>query len=324
MDDLSQFTFPMLLAIAGGLFAWGLARVFTGGDSRHRVSQRLSSEGKVRGAGGDGGERSIILDAGEVTSLAKALSQKSYLQKVTRDLALIFPRVTISKFIIFCGMIGVSVMIVMLALVDSLMVPFAAGAGAAYVPFVILANKAAKRTRTLNEQLPESLDFLARILRAGHSLTTGLQMMGSELPDPLSFEFRRCYDQHSLGQPLEDCLREMAGRIESTEFQFFVTAVLIQRQTGGDLSQVLGNISSTIRGRIRLAGFVKAKTAEGRFTGYILVGFPLLMFMVAHSLNPDYAGKLLNTGTGQKLLGTAIALQVIGLIAIRKITQVKV
>src|SRR5437763_13379614 len=98
----------------------------------------------------------------------------------------------------------------------------------------------------MSDQLPEALDFLARILRAGHSLTTGLQMMGTELPDPLAQEFRRCYDQHSLGQPLEDCLREMAARIESTEFQFFVTAVLIQRNTGGDLSQVLNNISSTI------------------------------------------------------------------------------
>jgi tight adherence protein B len=113
-------------------------------------------------------------------------------------------------------------------------------------------------------------------------------------------------------------------RVESTEFQFFVTAVLIQRQTGGDLSTVLGNISATVRGRIRLAGFVKAKTAEGRFTGYILVAFPLLMFCVAHSLNPDYAGKLLHTSTGQKLLGTAIALQIIGLVCIRKLTQVKV
>jgi tight adherence protein B len=149
-------------------------------------------------------------------------------------------------------------------------------------------------------------------------------MMGSELPDPLAAEFRRCYDQHSLGQPLEDCLREMAVRVESTEFQFFVTAVLIQRQTGGDLSTVLGNISATVRGRIRLAGFVKAKTAEGRFTGYILVAFPFLMFMVANALNPDYAGKLLHTDTGQKLLGTAVVLQGLGLFFIRKLTQLKV
>src|SRR5205085_6835476 len=102
-------------------------------------------------------------------------------------------------------------------------------------------------------------------------LSTGLQMMGEELPAPLAAEFRRCYDQHSLGTPLEDALKDMATHIESTDFAFFVTAVLIQRQTGGDLAEVLGNISKMIRGRLRLLQQVKAKTAEGRFTGYIMV-----------------------------------------------------
>src|SRR5207237_3402322 len=136
-----------------------------------------------------------------------------------------------------------------------------------------------------------------------HSLSTGLSMMGEELPQPLSGEFRRCYDQHSLGQPLDECMREMARRIESTDFAFFVTAVLIQRQTGGDLSEVLGNISEMIRQRIHLQQHVKAKTAEGRFTGYLLSAFPAVMFVIAYALNPDYAGVLIRTNTGLMLLG---------------------
>ncbi len=319
---MEQYTFPILASIAASMFAWAIARLFFGGDNGRRVSQRLSSEGKVFRTGSD--DKSILLHPDEATGLAKALSRLTLLQRVNRQLAVVFPKMTISKFVIMASMIGVAAMILCMAFIDSLMVPLAVGAVAAYTPFIVVGAKANKRNRTLNEQLPESLDFLSRILRAGHSFSTGLQMMGTELPDPLAAEFRRCYDQHSLGQPLEECLREMAGRIESTEFQFFVTAVLIQRQTGGDLSSVLGSISGTIRGRIRLAGFVKAKTAEGRFTGYVLVAFPLLMFMIAHSLNPDYAGKLLHTTTGQKLLGSAITLQVMGLFCIRKLTQVKV
>jgi tight adherence protein B len=149
-------------------------------------------------------------------------------------------------------------------------------------------------------------------------------MMAEELPAPLAAEFRRCYDQHSLGQALEDAMKEMARRIESTDFAFFVTAVLIQRQTGGDLSQVLGNISGMIRQRIRLQQYVKAKTAEGRFTGYILVAFPILMFFIAYSMNPDYGQILLHTSQGLTMLGIAVGLVIAGLVAIRKITTVKV
>lgn len=110
------------------------------------------------------------------------------------------------------------------------------GLAATYLPLAVLNARRNRRQRQLSMQLPEALDFLSRVLRAGHSFSTGLQMLGDELPQPLAAEFRRAYNQHSLGQTLEDCLKDMARRIESTDFAFFVTAVLIQRQTGGDLS----------------------------------------------------------------------------------------
>jgi tight adherence protein B len=116
----------------------------------------------------------------------------------------------------------------------------------------------------------------------------------------------------------------MSARIESTDFAFFVTAVLIQRQTGGDLSEVLRNISGMIRQRVRLHQQVKAKTAEGRFTGYIMVAFPIVMFFIASSLSPDYSQTLLHTPTGLKMVGIAFTLQAAGLLAIRRITTVKV
>jgi tight adherence protein B len=123
---------------------------------------------------------------------------------------------------------------------------------------------------------------------------------------------------------MDEALKDTAGRVESTDFAFFVTAVLIQRQTGGDLSEVLKNISGMIRQRVRLQQQVKAKTAEGRFTGYIMVAFPIIMFFIASTLNPDYGQVLLHTTPGLKMLGFAALLQILGLVAIRKITTVKV
>ncbi len=193
-----------------------------------------------------------------------------------------------------------------------------------YLPLFVLNSLCSARLKKLTYQLPEALDFLSRIMRAGHSLSTGLQMMATELPAPLSLEFRKAYDQHSLGQPLEESLKEMSGRIESTDFSFFVTAVLIQRQTGGDLSEVLSNISTLIRQRMRLSQSVSAKTAEGRFTGYILVAFPVIMFMLCYYLNPELYGGFAANPTGKMLLGAAGALMLLGLFAIRKITTVRV
>jgi tight adherence protein B len=161
-------------------------------------------------------------------------------------------------------------------------------------------------------------------MRAGHSLSTGLQMMADELPKPLSSEFRRAYDQHSLGKALDASLTDMAARVDSTEFSFFLAAVMIQRQTGGDLSEVLNNIGNMIRHRLRLSQGVKAKTAEGRFTGYILIAFPVIMFCICWFLNPALYGGFAHASKGKMLLGIASALVILGLICIRKITTIRV
>jgi tight adherence protein B len=319
---MEQLIFPMIVAAPVALFVWVVARgiVATVAGGRRRVSQRLSSEGRT--LQGDADRKIFVVS--EQTGLSRMLTRKSFFQRVQRRLMVVWPAMSVSRFVILSATMGTIALVFCMLLIDSPVVPPAAGLAVAYVPFFMLGSKAAKRNRLLGEQLPEAMDFLGRVLRAGHSLTTGLQMMGTELPEPLAGEFRKCYDQHSLGQPLEACLKELAERVENTEFSFFVTAVLIQRQTGGDLSMILGNISNTVRSRIRLAGFVRAKTAEGRLTGYILVAFPVLMFFVASALSPDYGNKLMHTPTGQKLLATAVGLQIAGLVAIKKLTNVRV
>ncbi|CAN5539371.1 hypothetical protein BH09PLA1_BH09PLA1_20270 [soil metagenome] len=310
---------PILVAGSVALIVFvvvQLTATLTDGNKR-KLKQRLSAEN--RDNPGAGTNRSITLqqfDMGmfggfkPIENLGRRLMQAYPDASVNRFLALIFSIIVVTALVVF-------------VVSTNAIVAGIAGLGAGYLPIIFVNSRRTRRQRMLGDQLPEALDFLSRILRAGHSLSTGLQMMSEELPQPLAAEFRRAYDQHSLGQTMDDCLKDMSTRIESTDFAFFVTAVLIQRQTGGDLSEVLGNISDMIRQRMRLQNHTKAKTAEGRFTGYILTAFPAVMFVVSYSLNPSYASVLLH-GKGLMLLGVAFGFQMMGLYCIKKITTIRV
>jgi tight adherence protein B len=321
---------PILTAAAVSLFVWGLISAgssLLAGD-RRKLQQRLRDE--QHGTTSSGGSASsqlplsITRDSNEAAGASALLTRWSPMEDLHRMVVQAYPSMSLAMFMTIAGVSAFASFSLASLMTHSGIIASVAGLLGAYFPFLLLSQKRARRQRTLAMQLPEALDFLARVLQAGHSFSTGIQMMSEELPDPLRSEFLRCYEQHSLGQPLEDSLKDMATRIESTDFAFFITAVLIQRQTGGDLSEVLKNISSMIRQRIRLAQALKAKTAEGRFTGYILVAFPMVMFVVVSCLNPQYARNLTDTTTGQKMLGVALGLQLLGLWAIRKLTTVKV
>ena len=318
----SPHLFILLIAMTVGAFVWAFAfAVANWMDSdRQRLQQRLTSEWR-----GDPGQmhRSVRMQQSELRGVPEFMSKRPFFRRLNRKLLYAFPEAKLTRFLAFTlclGMIACSFMTIMM---DSILIGFLSMFVCWYAPFFVLKAKSGKRQKLLSQQIPESLDFLSRVLKAGHSLSTGIQMMGEELPQPIGNEFRRTYDQHSLGQPLEAALKDAADRIESTDFAFFVTAVLIQRQTGGDLSEVLKNISTMVRGRIKLEQHVKAITAEGRMTGYILVAFPLVLFVVSYALNPGYAGILLTSEAGRQLLGLAVGLQLTGLYFIRKIIAVK-
>ena len=313
---------PILIVAVFLLLAYGLMcliQAFTANDKK-KLAARLGGD---NGLDAPKSQKSIVM-AMESSGLPPALANSPFVQSLHKRVIQAFPKYTLIHFFAAAGIVSFLFGAIVWAVGDSVFMGVVAALAGGYLPFFIVNNRRNKRQQAIASQLPEALDFLSRVLRAGHSLTTGLQMMGDELPSPIGSEFRICYDQHSLGQPLEECLKDMTHRIQSTDFAFFVTAVLIQRQTGGDLSEVLTNISGMIRQRIRLQQHVKAKTAEGRFTGYILVAFPAFMFLVAWIMNPAYAGILLHTTTGMELLGVAFTMQMMGLFAIRKITTVKV
>jgi tight adherence protein B len=315
--------FIILISLAAALAAWGVGQWIMSliHGERQRLQKRLTSEWRTADVDALL-NRSIMMDS-ELQALPPFLARSAFFKKLNQKLLYAFPEAKLTRFLAISCSVAMLVFSGATLMTDSLMMGFFAGVGALYLPMLIVNSRRTRRQRGIAQQIPEALDFLTRVLKAGHSLSTGIQMMGDELPQPIGGEFRRCYGQHSLGQPLEACLRDMAQRIDSSDFAFFVTAVLIQRQTGGDLSEVLRNISAMVRARLRLQQHVKALTAEGRLTGYILFAFPAVLFVISYVMNPGYAGTLLTTDMGHKLLAAAVSMQFMGLFCIRKIVAVK-
>ncbi|RMG32706.1 MAG: secretion protein [Planctomycetota bacterium] len=181
-----------------------------------------------------------------------------------------------------------------------------------------------RRLKRFEQQLPDAVELIARALRSGHSLASGLQVVSQELPDPIGTEFGMAYEEQNLGVPLEQALRNMLKRVPNLDLKLFVTAVAIQRQTGGDLAEVLDKIGYIVRERFKILGHVKALTAEGRLSGVVLMALPIVLFFAMYHLNPDYVMFLFENETGRKMIAGALILQVLGALAIKKIVTIQV
>lgn len=190
-------------------------------------------------------------------------------------------------------------------------------------PFVVLAIKRQKRFAKFEAQFPEAIDLLARAVRAGHAFTTGLEIIGNELPEPIAGEFRRTYDQQNLGLPLREALQNLLVRVPLQDVHVFVTALVIQREAGGNLGEILDKLSQTIRERFKLMRQVKVFTAQGRLSLYVIMAMAPAMGLGLYLLNHEYMSRLFTDPLGQKALVVAVALQLFGYLIIRKIVQPK-
>jgi len=205
-------------------------------------------------------------------------------------------------------------------------VPTALACGIAILilPLAWLSFKRKSRVAKLTNQLPDVFEMMSQALRAGHSLASAISLVHEQMPNPISSEFGRVYHEQNLGLKLEDALVSMTERVDSLDVKFFVTAVQIQRTTGGDLADVIDKIGAVIRSRIELFGLVKGLTAEGRLSGYVLFALPMVTFAGSMFLNPDYANVLLNDPRGRIMLVVAGGMQLMGLAMIRWIVNIKV
>lgn len=203
-------------------------------------------------------------------------------------------------------------------------VGLACAAAVFFLPLMWLGFKRGRRMAKLNSQLPDVFEMMGQALRAGHSLSGAIQLIYEQMPPPIATEFAQVYHEQNLGVKIEEALLAMSRRVDSLDVKFFVTAVLIQRQTGGDLAEVLDNISGVIRERIELAGMVQALTAEGRLSGWVLFALPFIVFAATLFLNPEYANTLLEDPRGKIMLMVAAGMQMMGIAMIRWIVNIKV
>jgi len=202
-------------------------------------------------------------------------------------------------------------------------VPIAAIAGGA-LPFAFVMHRRSKRLNTFEEQFPEALDLLARALRAGHAFQTSLGMAGDELKAPVGSEFKKTFDQQNFGLPLRDALIQMAERVPILDVRFFVTAVQIQRDTGGNLAEILENLAHVVRERFKIRRQVRVHTDHGRFTALVLLSLPPGLAATLTFLNPEHMQPLFQSHMGQMLIMVAIGMQFFGFLWIRKVIKIEV
>ncbi len=200
---------------------------------------------------------------------------------------------------------------------------WAPGLALGAIPYLFLLQKRKRRLRRFSELLPEAIDLMSRGLRAGQALPATVETIAQESDEPLRSEFRRAADEQSFGLPFREAMVSLSRRVPVADLQFLVTAILVQKETGGNLAQILDKTSHVIRERVRVAGQVRIRTAQGRLTGWILCGLPFAMFIGMNFLNPGYEKVLFQDPLGQKLVTYAGIMMVIGVGLIRRIVNVK-
>ena len=205
--------------------------------------------------------------------------------------------------------------------------PYATPLGAltmASLPLLWLTFRRSRRLKAFAVQLPDALELIARALRAGHSLASGFNLVREEMAEPIGKEFGRVFEEQNLGLSMEDSLNGLTERVPNLDLKFFSTAIVLQRQTGGDLAEILDKIGYIVRERFKIWGQVQALTGEGRLSGVVLLGLPPVLFLAVYRLNPDYVMMLFSDPMGKKLLTGAVIMQVLGALVIRKIINIKV
>ncbi|MBI3210212.1 MAG: type II secretion system F family protein [Candidatus Solibacter usitatus] len=209
-------------------------------------------------------------------------------------------------------------------LVDMRAVALAGAAFGGSLPLLFVMRKRSSRMEKFGELFPDSLEFVSRSMRAGHAFSVSLEMLHREFPEPLSTEFRRTFEEHNLGLPLDMALQKLAKRVPSLDVHFFVSAVLLQKRTGGNLAEILDKLAYVIRERFKLHGRIKAVSAHGKMTGTALSLIPCGVAVILFYVNPMYSAFFFSDETGQWLAAGSIALQVLGYAIIRKIVSIEV
>jgi tight adherence protein B len=228
------------------------------------------------------------------------------------------------NFLVLCIGCGVLAALVIVVLTKNPAIAWAALIIGGFLPYAVVSYRRQKRFEKIEELFPEAIDTLARAVRAGHAFTTALEMIANEISEPLASEFRKLYEEQKFGMPVRDALMNLTQRVPLVDVKFFVTAVMLQRETGGNLAEILDNLSYVIRERFKIQRQVRVHTAQGRLTMALLMAMPPTVVAILLTFSPDFVKPLFYDPYGHILLVVAITLQTVGYFVIRKIIKIQV
>ena len=321
---LVTLVFAFGAALVVGLAA--LAVYLPGALAERRLARRLEDVSAPADIPADGDGEALVMRAAEgpfaaMDRLAARTSAGSWLRNIIDQSGC-----RTSPAAVAATSLALAVVAALIAhlLAPIWFAPIIAGAAAAAAPVMWLLNRRTARMRKFEEQFPEALDLLSRALRAGHALQTALGMVAEELKEPVGPEFKKTFDQQNFGLPLRDALHQMTERMPIIDVRFFVTAVLIQRETGGNLSEILDNLAHVVRERFKIRRQVRVHTAHGRFTAFVLLSLPAGLAVALTAINPEQMHPLFYEHMGQMLLLAAMVLQTIGFVWIRQVIKIEV
>lgn len=316
-------TFGVVLAIFIGLY-WLIVLGPEGAEQaalrkrlkvgRAGVTRKSAEPGLIR-------ERAPLSDIGFLDTFLQTLERISKPAQRLLDTAGV--NATVGTLLLMCAVSALAAYALVFYFFRVPYVALVVGVCFAYVPVAVVQYKARQRVLMFEEQFPEAIDLLSRALRAGHAFTTGLSLVAEELPDPVGTEFRLAFDRQNFGMPLPDALKGLAERVPLLDAKFFVTAVLTQREAGGNLAEVLDNLSSVIRERFRVKRQVRVVTAHARMTGWVLVLLPPVLAIVLTILSPAHMSELWTDPMGIKMVTAALIGQIVGSLIIRKLVDIE-
>jgi tight adherence protein B len=316
--------FFVFLIVALGAFAIG--SLFDQRSARARLlKERLSDERKAPERSPEE-ELALMRDEqlSEIPALDAFLRRSERISALQKMLAQAGMEIRAGNFLGLCALVGIGVAIVTYILSRHIEIAWAAMLVGFLLPYSYASMKRQKRFNKFDELFPEAIDTLARAVRAGHAFTTALEMITSEISEPVAGEFRQLYEEQKFGMPVRDALLNLTERMPSVDVKFFVTAVMLQRETGGNLAEILDNLSYVIRERFKIQRQVRVYTAQGRLTMALLMGMPPIIVVVMMALNPAFIRPLFSDPIGHTLLVGGITLQTVGYFVIRKIIRIQV
>lgn len=309
----------VVLALEGGFIWWNATR----SAEARRLSRRLE---EVATGTTQERPRTLFKDAkGTGSEFADRLIEAvPHLHGLNRLIVQSRLNLTFTQFIGWTLALAALGFIAALVLKQHIAVAAVAALLFGVIPLVFVARARTKHMHTFERQLPEALDLMGRALRAGHAFPTAVKMVADEMNDPIGGEFRILFDEMNYGVPQQTALLNLASRTDSTDLSYFVIAVLIQRDSGGNLAELLDNISAIIRARLKLYGEIRTLSAEGRLSAWILGLLPFAVAGVILLINPDFMRVLWQDAVGLKMVGIALTMMVIGVLWMRKIIRIRV